>query len=106
MEIDKTTLNDLSIFNGEDDFSVLSRLNYTLTSNGKEQLRKTLATPLKKIEDIRDIQQTLQLILRKESEWPLVISNGTIMVVERFYEYNFDPLPNTVTSLTALNYKM
>jgi hypothetical protein len=27
MEIDKTTLNDLSIFNGEEDFSILSKLN-------------------------------------------------------------------------------
>lgn len=106
MEIDKTTLNDLSIFNGEEDFSILSKLNHTLTTNGKEQLRKTLATPLQKIEDILDVQATLQLILRKEAEWPMVVSNGTIMVVERFYEYNFDLLPNTVTSLTALNYKM
>jgi DNA mismatch repair ATPase MutS len=106
MEIDKTTLNDLSIFNGEEDFSILSKLNHTLTTNGKEQLRKTLATPLQKIEDIRDVQATLQLILRKEAEWPMVVSNGTIMVVERFYEYNFDLLPNNVTSLTALNYKM
>jgi DNA mismatch repair protein MutS len=106
MEIDKTTLNDLSIFNGEEDFSILSKLNHTLTTNGKEQLRKTLATPLQKIEDIRDVQATLQLILHKEAEWPMVVSNGTIMVVERFYEYNFDLLPNNVTSLTALNYKM
>jgi DNA mismatch repair ATPase MutS len=106
MEIDKTTLNDLSIFNGEEDFSILSKLNHTLTTNGKEQLRKTLATPLQKIEDILDVQATLQLILHKEAEWPMVVSNGTIMVVERFYEYNFDLLPNTVTSLTALNYKM
>ena len=106
MEIDKTTLNDLSIFNGEEDFSILSKLNHTLTTNGKEQLRTTLATPLQKIEDIRDVQATLQLILHKEAEWPMVVSNGTIMVVERFYEYNFDLLPNTVTSLTALNYKM
>ena len=106
MEIDKTTLNDLSIFNGEEDFSILSKLNHTLTTNGKEQLKKTLATPLQKIEDIRDVQATLQLILSKEAEWPMVVSNGTIMVVERFYEYNFDLLPNTVTSLTAFNYKM
>lgn len=106
MEIDKTTLNDLSVFNGEEDFSILSKLNHTLTTNGKEQLRITLATPLQKIEEIRDVQETLQLILRKETEWPMVVSNGTIMVVERFYEYNFDLLPNTVTSLTALNYKM
>lgn len=106
MEIDKTTLNDLSIFNGEEDFSILSRLNHTLTTNGKEQLRKTLATPLQTIADIRDVQETLQLILSIEAEWPKVVSNGTIMVVERYYEYNFDLLPNTVTSLTALNYKM
>ena len=83
MEIDKTTLNDLAIFSGEEDFSVFNKLNHTLTSNGKEQLKKNLGSPLVSVDAIIAMQQTLQLILRKEKEWPIQISNGTIMVVER-----------------------
>ncbi len=106
MEIDKTTLNDLAVFNGEEDFTVFSKLNLTLTANGKEQLKKNLGTPLTTIEAINDVQQTLQFILTKEKEWPMQISNGTIMVVQRFYEYNFDPLPRHVSSFTAQSYKL
>ncbi|HSN61954.1 MAG TPA: hypothetical protein VLR49_13530 [Ferruginibacter sp.] len=106
MELDKTTLNDLAIFTGEEDFSVFSKLNHTLTTNGKEQLKKTLATPLTTAEAIKDVQLTIQLILQRETEWPKQISNGTIMVVERFYEYSFDPLPKAVSTLTANSYKL
>ena len=105
MEIDKTTLNDLSIFNREEDFSVFQKLNNTSTSNGREQLRKNISTPLPSIKAITEVQQTVQLILAKESEWPKQITNGTIMVVERFYEYTFDRLPNHVSSFAAISYK-
>ncbi len=106
MEIDKTTLNDLAIFTGEEDFSVFNKLNNAITTNGKEQLKKNLATPLPTTEAIIDVQQTIRLILKKETEWPKEISNGTIMVVQRFYEYSFDPLPKIVSSLTANSYKL
>jgi DNA mismatch repair protein MutS len=106
MEIDKTTLTDLAIFSGEEDFSVFSKLDNSLTTNGREQLKKTLATPLPGSEAILEVQQTLRLIMQHEKEWPAQISNGTIMVVERFYEYSFDPLPKVVSSITANSYKL
>ena len=106
MEIDKTTLADLAIFSGEEDFSIFSRLNNTLTTNGKAQLKINLATPLPTMEAIKDVQDTLKIILSRENEWPSQITNGTIMVVERFYDYSFDPLPKIVTSLTANSYKL
>lgn len=106
MEIDKTTLNDLSIFTGDEDFSIFSKLNHSLTTNGKAQLKRNLATPLQTREAIIDVQQVLQLIIKEEEHWPKAISNGTIMVVERFYEYSFDPLPRQVSSLTAQSYKL
>ncbi len=106
MEIDKTTLNDLSIFTGDEDFSIFSKLNHAHTSNGKAQLKRNLATPLHTKEAISDIQKVLQLILEGEQHWPLSISNGTIMVVERFYEYSFDPLPKYVSPLTVQSYKL
>ncbi|MBS1743456.1 MAG: DNA mismatch repair protein MutS [Bacteroidetes bacterium] len=106
MEIDKTTLNDLSIFNSEEEFSVFSKLNYTVTSNGKDQLIRNLSRPLPSIEAIKGIQQTLQQILLQEKDWPGQISNGTIKVVETFYESTIDPLPETVTQLTTYSYKL
>lgn len=106
MEIDKTTLNDLSIFNNEEEFSVFNKLNYTRTSNGKEQLKQNLSTPLPTIEAITGIQRTLQLILKHLNQWPMQISNGTVMVIERYYESNIDPIPAQASSFTAYSYKL
>lgn len=106
METDKTTLNDLSIFNAEEDFSVFNIINFTRTSNGKEQLKKNLRTPLSTIDAIEGVQQTVQLITSQLPMWPMQISNGTIMVVERFYETSIDPIPAHVSSVGAMSYKL
>lgn len=106
MEIDITTLSDLSIFNSEEAFSVFSKINGTLTSNGKEQLQKNLSTPLNGPDAIKGIQKTIQLIISELPQWPGQISNGTIKVVERFYEAGIDPLPESVTSFNAYSYKL
>ena len=57
MEIDKTTLKDLNIFNNEDDFSIFSKINFTKTSNGQEKLKINLATPLKNIDAINESEK-------------------------------------------------
>lgn len=106
METDKTTLNDLSIFNAEEDYSVFNIVNFTRTSNGKEQLKKNLRTPLSTREAIEGVQQTVQLIASQVAQWPMQISNGTVMVVERFYETSIDPIPAHVSSVGAMSYKL
>ena len=106
MEIDKTTLADLVIFDREDEFSIFNKINFTVTSRGKEQLKKNISSPLPNIEAIKDVQQTLLYILSKKEKWPLVISNGTIMVVERFYESNIDPIPTKPNTVSAFSYKI
>ena len=106
MEIDKTTLNDLSIFNTEEEFSIFNYLDQTLTINGKQQLKKNLSTPLTSIETITGIQDTLQLIIQMHDRWPKQISNGSIMVIEKFYDSNIDPIPAVASAFTAYSYKM
>ncbi len=106
MEIDKTTLTDLSIFDKEEEFSVFNKLNLTRTINGREQLRFNFNTPLKSIEEIKGIQQTIRLIESRLEQWPMQISNGTIMVVEKFYETVIDDIPQAASSFTAFNYKL
>ncbi len=106
MEIDKTTLNDLSVFNYEEEYSIFHKINFTQTSNGKEQLQLDLSTPLKDIQSISGIQETIRTIAEKIEQWPAGITNGTIKVVERFYDASIDPLPTTVSSLNAYSYKL
>ena len=106
MEIDKTTLSDLVIFDREDEFSVFNKINFTLTSRGKEQLKKNISAPLPDIESIKNVQQTLLYILGKKEKWPITISNGTITVVEKFYESSLDPIPAKPNALAAFTYKL
>ncbi|MFT3979804.1 MAG: DNA mismatch repair protein MutS [Ferruginibacter sp.] len=106
MEADKTTLKDLAIFIADEEQSVLSRLDFARTTNGREQLQRNLATPLQGIKAIQDIQNTIRLIASKKEQWPGHISNGTIMVVERFYGTSIDMLPRQVSSWDAFTYKI
>lgn len=106
METDKTTLTDLNIFDGENEFSVFNTINCTLTGRGKEQLYKNLTVPLPDISAIKNVQQTLQYIINKKNEWPVIITNGTIMVVEKFYESNIDPIPSKPSSFSSFTYKV
>ncbi|MEO6490567.1 MAG: DNA mismatch repair protein MutS [Ferruginibacter sp.] len=106
MEIDKTTLNDLAIFDAEDEFSIFNFIDETKTSNGKEQLKRNLRTPLTSIEQVTGIQETLKLIIQQKGSWPSRISNGSIIVVERFYDSNIDLIPANVSSFTAYSYKL
>ncbi len=106
MDIDQTTLNDLSIFNHEEEFSLFNKLNLTLTTGGKLQMRHNLSTPLNSIESIQGVQQTLQHIIKHQPDWPVRISNGTIMVVERFYDATLDEIPSSPSAAIALSYKI
>ena len=106
MEIDKTTLKDLNIFNNEDDFSIFSKINFTKTSNGQEKLKINLATPLKNIDAINGIQETLKSITCCFNQWPVEISTGTIIVIERFYEATVNSIPAVVSNYNARIYKL
>ncbi len=106
MEIDKTTLADLVIFDKEEEFSIFNKINFTTTSRGKEQLKKNISFPLPNIESIKSTQKTLLYILAKKEKWPIVISNGTILMVERFFESNINPIPSKPTTLSTFSYKL
>lgn len=106
MEIDKTTLNDLVIFDKEDEFSIFNKINATTTVRGREQLRKYIATPLPNAQTIRAIQQTITTIIQHLQQWPTCISNGTIMVVERFYDAQIDAIPQKPTPINTFSYKI
>jgi len=106
MEIDKTTVKDLAIFDGQENVSIFSRLNLCVTSRGEIEMAKNLAVPLATLQAITNVQQAIKFMGTSLQQWPLTISNGTIMVVERFFESVFDSIPVKPSVVGALSYKI
>lgn len=86
MLADKTTINDLSIFHHEEELSVFHFLDHTRTIGGKDWLRQILNSPLSDIKAIQRVQSIIKDLQLHIREWPETITNGTVMVIEKFYD--------------------
>ncbi len=105
MQADKTTIHDLSIFNSEEELSIFNKLNFTTTVGGKEWLRTLLGKPLNSLHKIEETQQMITGLLSVLPQLPQNITNGTIMVIERFYETAIDDIPSS-NAANGLTYKL
>jgi DNA mismatch repair ATPase MutS len=107
MQVDKITLQDLSIFHKEEESSIFNHINFTQTIGGREWLRAFISTPLDNIKQINETQQTLRLIIKQHSHWPTnAITNGTIMVIERFYDTAIEDIPAHPNVISAFLYRL
>src|SRR4051812_40416900 len=106
MEIDNTTYTDLSLFSQEEEYSIFHKLDLTRTRGGRDLLLHYFNNPFNALGPIRETQQIIALVAAKADEWPLTISNGTVMVMERFYETAIDTIPQSHNLPGALTYKI
>ena len=106
MQVDKTTLADLSIFHSEEEQSVFHHLNYTQTNGGREYLRQLLNHPLHSIDAILDTQQTIRCLRDVSDQWPVFVTNGTIMMIEKFYESQLNDFSQQPNRINATIYKL
>lgn len=106
MQVDKTTLSDLSIFHAEEEQSVFHHIDFTKTIGGRDTLRHLLSNPLSSIEDITETQQVVKAIMGVHQHWPEKISNGTVMVIGRFYETAITDIPVGTNAINAFVYKL
>ncbi len=107
MQADKTTLTDLSIFNADEDQSVFKHLNFTRTVGGKDWLRHFLSTPHESIAAIKNTQRIIKKIGSVQEQWEKnIITNGTVMVLERFYETPVDEIPSSPGFLGSITYRL
>ncbi|HEX8331490.1 MAG TPA: DNA mismatch repair protein MutS [Segetibacter sp.] len=106
MQVDKTTISDLSIFHSIEEQSVLHHLDFTTSIGGREWIRHLLANPHSDIQKILETQETIKVILSKEKEWPSSITNGTIMVVDKFYDTPIADLPSDANVVNSLLFKL
>lgn len=105
MDIDKTTLADLSIFHHDDELSLVSKFDLTRTTGGRDKLHKLFTHSLSAIKEISDTQDILKLIIEKEDQWPINISNGSVMMIYKFYETAIDTIPVRPSLPSAYTYK-
>jgi DNA mismatch repair ATPase MutS len=105
MQVDKVTLHDLSVFHSEEYQSVFHHVNLTLTNGGREYLRYLLAHPLETVKAIEQTQLTIQQLGSIVPQYPISPSNGTVLVMEKFYESPINNYPSDIGLVNALIYK-
>ena len=106
MLVDKTTLYDLSVFHREDEQSLFYKIDYTRTNEGKAELKKLFSKPFSEQQHILQVQQVLDIIGSKLDNWPKRITNGTLLVIEKFLDDNPAELPEHPNPFNTFLYKL
>jgi DNA mismatch repair ATPase MutS len=105
MHLDATTYNDISVFHQEEEFSIFHKLDFTRTVYGKDWLRRFFSEPHHDLKKILGTQTIIRTLGEHLHEWPSEISNGTLLVIEKFLDYNLDPVPEVSNAYNAWMYK-
>lgn len=105
MQIDNISFNDISIFHQEEEFSIFHKLNFTRTTGGKEWLRKFFSEPHSDLKKILGTQKVIRTLMEHVRDWPTDISNGTVLVMDKFMDYALDPISENTGPFNSLLYK-
>lgn len=105
MQIDNTSFSDISIFHHEEEFSIFHKLNFTKTVGGRNWLRKFFTEPHNDLKKILGTQKVIRTFMEHINQWPTDISNGTILVMDKFLDYPLDGISENPASLNNLTYR-
>lgn len=103
MNIDRKTLYDLGVFSRNELASVFHYIDFATTSGGKEWLRFFFERPLSDLEAIRDRQKLIQHL--STSPIAATITNGTMMVMDKFFYSPITNVPEASSIFNILMYK-
>jgi DNA mismatch repair ATPase MutS len=106
MQLDAFTYSDLSIFHRDETYSVFHKLDFTTTIGGRLALEDVFRNPHSQLEDILSTQEAIQIILNNLDQWPSGITNGTILMIEKFLGYQLDPVPKKTTAFECYLYRV
>ncbi|MCD6062375.1 MAG: MutS-related protein family 1 [Flavipsychrobacter sp.] len=86
MQNDKTTLKDLSVFTTDSGSGVFGLLQHTTTRAGHDMLQRHVMNPPGSFESLQAVQDTVKFWTTNLDQWPQLISNGTLVMLEKFFE--------------------
>jgi DNA mismatch repair protein MutS len=93
MQNDKTTLRDLSVFPIDGSAGVFDLIDRTATQAGKEALRAHVLTPPASFEALVAMQHAIKFLGDNVQKWPSVITNGTLVMLEKYFEASDNTMP-------------
>jgi DNA mismatch repair ATPase MutS len=94
MQVDKITLQDIGLFDNEEHAGLANHLNFCKSNGGKVHLDIYLHEPLGSLINITDRQQALAIFITNiEFVDAMKITNGTCLVIEKFFETSFKSIP-------------
>ncbi len=86
MQNDKTTLRDLAVFPADGSGGIFALIDRTTTQSGRDALRRHILNPPDSYEQLVAVQDTIKFWSKHTKLWPVVILNGTIVMLEKFFE--------------------
>ncbi len=102
MQVDKITLQDIGLFDNEESKGIISHLNYCKTNGGVAIFEKYLSQPLSNHKEILNRQKALAIYLQQlPFGASMKITNGTTLVIDKFFETSFENIPNKISALGA-----
>lgn len=107
MQNDKTTLKDLSFLPG--DKGIFELIDYTITQIGRNALRKMVSSPPQSFEELLKAQEAIKYMTAKKDFLPAIISNGTIVMLEKFFDaadHTSEPPKGIALSLSSFFQKI
>lgn len=105
MQIDNISFNDISIFHPEEEFSLFHKLNFTKTDGGKTWLKVLFTEPHNDLKKIIGTQKIIRTLMEHVHNWPADISNGTVLVIDKFLDYALDPISENPSAINSVFYK-
>ena len=106
MQVDKITLKDIGLFDNEESIGLISHLNFCKSNGGKMQLDHFLSSPLSSISSIEQRQNAIAYFITNiHFVEALKITNGTTLVIEKFFDTGFKRIPTQISLPAAYWYK-
>ena len=106
MQVDKITLQDIGLFDNEEHQGLASHLNFCKSNGGKAQLDKYLHQPLGELAHIQNRQKAISAFVKHLDKVDnMKITNGTSLVIEKFFETGFASIPVQISWSGALWYQ-
>ena len=86
MRNDTITFKDLSIFPSGGGEGVAGLIDRTTTVAGKEALYRHIKNPPATYEELVQLQDCIKWLAANLQYWPSIITNGTLVMLEKFFE--------------------
>lgn len=100
MRNDATTFKDLSVFPSGGSDGIAGLIDRTTTIAGKEMLYRHIKTPPGAYDELLQLQDTIKFWAAHLQKWPSIVTNGTLVMLEKFFE-SADGISSPPSGITA-----